>query len=1022
MRKTTLAIFLAFTLSAIPSVGQSVREFKEVCDSLSVLAKERTSVEVQLGLKKVSINGSKLDFRFSETLGDLPFRKEDIDWFRTQLGNLFPEKYAAYGVGRIYSNGIDLNELAMPALTYAGYPTESRFRRADPRGTSDPLIEYRGSKYFNRGLSGRYIALWQSHGRYYEGKFERWEWQRALNFMTVEDMYTQSYVLPFLIPLLENAGAYVMTPRERDTQVYECVVDNDPAFEGERTGLLRRSGAYTETGHWKTAGVGFADAKQVYVRNDNPFEMGTVRIAQCSETAEGDATIKWAPDVPERGAYALYISYMSLPNSTVSAHYTVHHLGGESELIVNQQMGGGTWIYAGTYEFDAGCYVTLNNGTPEGRSFVKNSVVTADAIRIGGGMGKIARGQEEWPDEEYTLSGMPAFAEGALYSMQWAGIDTTITRRWDTDYTCDYATRGQWVGRMAGGSPVNPDSTGMGIPIDLSFAFHTDAGVTPGDSIVGTLSIYTLMCDGSRQLPNGEDRMQAREYCDYLQSQIVEDLRSCYNPEWSRRQLWDRSYSESRTTSVPAALLELLSHQNFADMKYGLDPSFRFAVSRAVYKGMLKFLSNRYGCPYTVQPLPVQSFAAVLGSSKNVRLSWKARPDTLELTAEPKGYILYTRVDDGVFDQGTDLGECPPDADGRCSVEVSIDKEHIYSYKIVAYNDGGLSFPSEILSVGVPDSPSKGTVLIVNNFTRVSAPAWFDTPEYAGFDTRLDGGVAYGKEINFIGEMYQFNRQMPWTDDDNPGFGASYTDEAGQLIAGNTFDYPFVHGKALLELGYPFCSVSSQAFSETASLRTGCFAADIICGKQVSTTVGAGLVAPKYEVFPVALQKALRDFTAGGGNVLVSGSNIGTDVWDRVYPVPYDTLSREQTAKFVSQILGYTWRTNYGSKHAEIRAIHNDKLDIKSSLGRLISYHNERNPHIYCVETPDGIIPASSKKAATFLRYNDTKISAGVVFEGSGYRAVSLGFPLETLRDSSDLSFLLGASLEFFENRGAPQK
>ncbi len=50
----------------------------------------------------------------------------------------------------------------------------------------------------------------------------------------------------------------------------------------------------------------------------------------------------------------------------------------------------------------------------------------------------------------------------------------------------------------------------------------------------------------------------------------------------------------------PAVLLELLSHQNLADQKFGLDPRFRFQVSRSVYKGILKYLSyveNReYDC------------------------------------------------------------------------------------------------------------------------------------------------------------------------------------------------------------------------------------------------------------------------------------------------------------------------------------------------------------------------------------------------------------------------------------------
>ena len=66
---------------------------------------------------------------------------------------------------------------------------------------------------FSGSLDGRNIALWQSHGWYFEQKLDRWEWQRARIFQTVEDLYPQSYVLPFLIPMLENAGAYVMTPR-----------------------------------------------------------------------------------------------------------------------------------------------------------------------------------------------------------------------------------------------------------------------------------------------------------------------------------------------------------------------------------------------------------------------------------------------------------------------------------------------------------------------------------------------------------------------------------------------------------------------------------------------------------------------------------------------------------------------------------------------------------------------------------------------------------------------------------------
>ncbi|MDE5785348.1 MAG: hypothetical protein K2H98_02345, partial [Duncaniella sp.] len=63
------------------------------------------------------------------------------------------------------------------------------------------------------GLDGKTIAVWPSHGAYFNASENRWKWQRARLFGTVEDLFSQSYVVPLLIPMLENAGAWVMTPR-----------------------------------------------------------------------------------------------------------------------------------------------------------------------------------------------------------------------------------------------------------------------------------------------------------------------------------------------------------------------------------------------------------------------------------------------------------------------------------------------------------------------------------------------------------------------------------------------------------------------------------------------------------------------------------------------------------------------------------------------------------------------------------------------------------------------------------------
>src|SRR5699024_1284431 len=105
----------------------------------------------------------------------------------------------------------------------------------------------------------------------------------------------------------------------------------------------------------------------------------------------------------------------------------------------------------------------------------------------------------------------------------------------------------------------------------------------------------------------GADRILSRDLADLVMTQVVGDIRRTFEPRWTRRELWDRSYYEARVPCAPSAILELLSHRNFADMRYGSDPRFRFVVSRAVYKAILRHLAAQYDRPYVVQPLPVRA-------------------------------------------------------------------------------------------------------------------------------------------------------------------------------------------------------------------------------------------------------------------------------------------------------------------------------------------------------------------------------------------------------------------------------
>lgn len=1004
-------IIAAFALTfGLAAKGQSaiVKDFQPVCDSLEILIQQRNTISNELELQAVMKRGSYLDFYFTESLGDYPWHAGETKWFRNTLKSLFPEGYMKYSLGEIYSKRVAFNNLVTPVLDFDGNPDETRHRTKNPdrRNIVTPLE----GMEFGKGLDGRHIALWQSHGYYYDIVSDRWQWQRPPLFQTVEDMYTQSFVLPYLVPMLENAGAYVLIPRERDVQKNEVIADNDD------TDPRYGSAAYTENGKWTDAGTGFAAKKATYLGTDIPFDDGTARkIEAIQHGKKNPATIEWRPEIPERGMYAVYVSYKSLPQSTTAAHYTVRHLGGESSFVVNQKMGGGTWIYLGTFEFAEGSEgnVSLTNETPEGYKFTNGSIVSADAVRFGGGMGNIARAAKDDEEAEPQVSGMPRSAEGARYWMQWAGVSEELFSQNEEkdDYRDDFMSRGDWVEWISRGSAMNQSKKkGLGIPVDLALGFHSDAGITPNDSIVGTLSIYTLRSDGSQKLPAGESRMTSREYADLVQSQIVHDLREDYDTLWSRRHIWDRGYRESRTPSAPAMLLELLSHQNFADMKYGLDPTFRFTVSRSVYKGMLKYLSNRYGVPYAVQPLPVEGMGVRFGEDGKAVISWKPVEDRHEPTASAEGYILYTRLDNGGFDNGRVISDLVSNADGHsCTADIA--PGHIYSFRIVAYNKGGKSFPSETVSIG---RPSEGgfseAVLVVNNFDRVSGPAFFDTPTYAGFDNRLDSGVPHIRDIAFIGEMHDFRRQSEFVTNDSPGFGASYTDYAGNTVAGNTFDYPYIHGKAVMDAGHPFFSCSNETFCSDSTFRKAAWGVDLVCGKQVTTVVGSGL-QKKYEVFPAGMQEALTAFTADGGHVLVSGAYIGTDIWDQIYPYQKDSLKVADAQKFARNVLGFKWAANSASRKGTVNFQRNKVIsDLPSET---LEICNEINPEQYCVESPDGILP-SSKTGDSFLRYSDSGISAGVCNEGKGYRTVCLGFPIEALESEDDIKDIIKITLEFF--------
>lgn len=801
-------------------------------------------------------------------------------------------------------------------------------------------------------LSGRNIALWQSHGRYYDAADDRWKWQRCRLFGTVEDLYTRSYVVPLLVPMLENAGAYVMLPRERDEHRQELIIDPDGHFAIH--GYHEHNGKHK----WQQApDAGFGYDKQTLAGGDNPFAMGHAREVKtvAPKDAAKASTATWSAPIAEAGEYAVYVSYPALKDAATDARYTVHTATGPREFTVNQRMGAGTWMYLGTFPFPASKspqeLVTLSNVSAAGKA------VGADAVRIGGGMGNVGRG------EEGQTSGMPRWAEAARYWLQWAGMPDSVYANQESDYRDDIFCRPQWVNYML---------QELNIPIDLAMAFHSDAGVTDtDDETIGTLGIYYTYKKKGRYA-DGRSRLLGGKLCDAIVGSVASDIRAKYDPDWTQRKTRDASYIEARVPEVPTMLLELLSHQNFADMKLGLDPQFKFDVSRAVYKGILKYLAGQKLAKYVVQPLPVNSLALVHSAGSSYMLSWEATADPLEATAAPTSYIIERRKGQGFFEA--------VDTVSTTFLTVEIPVGEVWSYRVTARNDGGNSFPSEVMAAGSP-LYAKGRVLVVNAFTRVSAPDAFAAGPMAGFGL-TDPGVPMGTDYSYTGAQYDFDRSSQWVHDDQPGFGASHANMETLPVHGNSFDYVSTHGAAILAAGYAFDSRSVASFVRTADRPD---MVDVILGLQRGEM-------PE-------LQHRLQMLAEEGAGLMVSGAYVATD-------------SRKNSGEFLRRVLGAEWRTDHATVTGEVMEV---KSKFDTYFARLsFSFPMKAGALPYCVPSADVIFPAYSS-GATIMRYKETLAPAAVAMADSTHRAVTLGFPFEAIETAAARQTIMQQILNFLQ-------
>lgn len=570
-----------------------------------------------------------------------------------------------------------------------------------------PLVSFGATAQGAVGaLTGKVVYVSQAHGFTWNDTLDRWATQRGNTHGIVEDLVNAEGINHYLVHYLRNAGATVFTVREDDMQSEMVIVDAEPGG----TTSVDGAGQYEETGTWvDSTAAGFLGGQAPYLNGTNPHTLGGTRYATATTSGVADAVSSWTPTIPKDGYYGVYVSYAASANRVPDAHYVVAHAGGETHVRVNQQRHGNTWIKIGTYWFKAGenagsGAVSLLNDTEFGTD---QQVVSADAVRFGGGMGQMQRNGTGAGPEDAPTSLMPRWRECSRYYSQFMGAPTSVYDAGSsTDASDDVGNRSRTA---AWHNELGEDA--------VYIAWHTNAP-DPGRG-TSTFVYGPNPPNGSFNFTGvaGSDQLAT-----LLQDEIVGDIRAAYDPSWKDRGVYSAYFGEvnpNNNSEMPAALVEAAFHSTAADADYLEEPRFRQLVSRAFAQAVVKYFAQRDGIAPVLTPEPPVRLRVTNGVGAGaVTVSWDPPfTDAVDLVGgAATGYRVYMSLDGRGFDNGTEV------VGGATSLDVSgLQTGTPVFFRVTATNDGGQSFPTPTIAAVVSCNGAPAESLAVMGFVRLDS-------------------------------------------------------------------------------------------------------------------------------------------------------------------------------------------------------------------------------------------------------------------------------------------------------------
>jgi hypothetical protein len=398
-----------------------------------------------------------------------------------------------------------------------------------------------------------------------------------------------------------------------------------------------------------------------------------------------------------------------------------------------------------------------------------------------------------------------------------------------------------------------------------------------------------------------------------------------------------------------ATIMETGYHDNQLDADMLRDPRVRDALARATYQGLIKYFRAVDGnsTPLTALPNVVAGVHARSSAPGSVTVSWDPPAANGYAGDSATGYRIYASTNGYGFDGGTFVP-------GGAATEITLagyNAEAPHYFKVAAVNAGGESASSEVMAT-LPAGGAK-QVLVISGFDRL--------------DKSLDPTqIVEGSPTSRVRPRWSNSRD--------------YTVQVASAIHAAA---PGVHVDSASNESVIDGSVNLSEYDTVVW----------ILGEESTAD----------RTFDASEQAKVEQFIASGGNLFLSGAEIGWDL---------DQQNKGRTF-FENTLKGNFVADDAGTYQAK---------GITGQIFAGLDLEFDDGSQFYNVEYPDVINPQAGAIAA--LTYvGGTGGNAAIQVPGTGGRGsvVMLGFPFEAIKSADERAEVMGRVLDYFGVAAVPE-